>query len=129
MKLKEIDDFFRCQSEKFESVDSFLNELANFHPQGPDRFHYELEEAINLITKGDHYRFFFTDRDGTLKSYACSYQTSIQPAYAGVIQGIFAQRCVQYAAVLTSAPLLYPGILDVSVMPPGAFCYGASGKS
>ncbi len=44
-----------------------------------------------------------------------------------LFQATFAHRCTQYAAILTSVPLLNIGILDVTVMPDGYFCYGASG--
>lgn len=54
-----------------------------------DEFREETEAAIKLLTKGDHFDYFFTDRDGTLKSYSCSYPASIQPAYSGVIQVCF----------------------------------------
>lgn len=78
------------------------------------------------MVAGDHFNFFFTDRDGTLKPYACTYASSIQPSYSGVIQATFAHRCTQNAAILTSAPLMNTGILDVNVMPDGYFAYGAS---
>lgn len=62
-----------------------------------------------------------------MTDYACSYPSSIQGAYSGVIQATFAQRCTQCAAIVTSAPLQNIGILDVTVVPEGYFCYGASG--
>ncbi len=44
-----------------------------------------------------------------------------------IFQATFAHRCTQYSAILTSAPLMNIGILDVQVMPDSYFCYGASG--
>lgn len=76
----------------------------------------------------------FQDRDGTLKSYSCAYSASIQPAYSGVIQVIsphldlwslfssqaqFARRCAQTCAILTTAPMMNMGILDVGTIPEG----------
>lgn len=61
-----------------------------------------------------------------MSAYACSYPSSIQGAYSGVIQATFAHRCTQYAAIITSAPLHNIGILDVRVIPDGYYCYGAS---
>lgn len=63
-----------------------LQTLGSFHPLGPTAFHSEVEAAFHLLQQGDHFHYFFTDRDGTLKSNACSYPTSIQPAYSAVIQ-------------------------------------------
>lgn len=45
-----------------------------------------MEKAFALLSRGDHFHYLFTDRDGTLKSYSCSYPASIQPAYSAVIQ-------------------------------------------
>uniref|UniRef100_A0A0K0DQN6 T6PP_N domain-containing protein n=1 Tax=Angiostrongylus cantonensis TaxID=6313 RepID=A0A0K0DQN6_ANGCA len=65
-------------------------------------------------------------RDGTLKSYSCSYPTSVQPAYSAVIQAQFARRCAQFCAIVTTAPLVHIGILNMSTMPEGYYAYGAS---
>lgn len=51
-----------------------------------DKFREEVMAVVDLFTDADHFHYFFTDRDGTLKSYSCSYSASIQPAYSGVIQ-------------------------------------------
>uniref|UniRef100_A0A1I7WNV9 Glyco_transf_20 domain-containing protein n=1 Tax=Heterorhabditis bacteriophora TaxID=37862 RepID=A0A1I7WNV9_HETBA len=65
-------------------------------------------------------------RDGTLKSYSCSYPTSVQPAYSAVIQAQFARRCAQFCAIVTTAPLVHIGILNMSTMPEGSksLCIG-----
>jgi hypothetical protein len=114
------------QSQDYDNLERFMSSLSGYHPDGSDAFSSEIEEVINLICRGDHFQYFFTDRDGTLKSYSCSYQSSIQGAYSGVIQATFAQRCAQYAAIVTSAPLSNIGVLDVLCMPDGYYCYGAS---
>ncbi|VDO19906.1 unnamed protein product [Heligmosomoides polygyrus] len=82
--------------------------------------------AVELLYDAEHLYYFFTDRDGTLKSYACSYPSSIQPAYSGVIQAQFARRCAQTCCIVTTAPMMHIGVLDVSTIPPGYYYYGAS---
>jgi hypothetical protein len=56
-----------------------------------EKFREEVIAIGDLFTDADHFNFFFTDRDGTLKSYSCSYPASVQPAYSGVIQAQFAR--------------------------------------
>lgn len=63
--------------------------LGSYHPAGQAAFVDEVNKAFALLTEGDHFQHFFTDRDGTLKSYSCSYPASIQPAYSAVIQVLF----------------------------------------
>lgn len=75
-------------TESVDNVEQFLSSLSQFHPTSVEEFHRECEEASELLIRGGHFSVFFTDRDGTLKSYSCSYPSSIQPAYAGVIQVI-----------------------------------------
>ncbi|CAB3400282.1 unnamed protein product [Caenorhabditis bovis] len=114
------------QSDEITNVEQFIDTLGSFHSSGPTFFASEVENALQLLTQGEHFHFFFTDRDGTLKSYACSYPASIQPAYSAVIQAQFARRCAQFCAIVTTAPLLHIGILNVSTMPEGYYAYGAS---
>ncbi|KAK5969351.1 hypothetical protein GCK32_013516, partial [Trichostrongylus colubriformis] len=100
--------------------------LTSSHPVSEEKFKEEVEKAVELLYDADHLYYFFTDRDGTLKSYACSYPSSIQPAYSGVIQAQFARRCAQTCCILTTAPMMHVGVLDVSTIPPGYYYYGAS---
>ncbi|KAK6738672.1 hypothetical protein RB195_020656 [Necator americanus] len=100
--------------------------LTSCHPVSEEKFKEELSNAVDLLYDADHLHYFFTDRDGTLKSYACSYPSSIQPAYSGVIQAQFARRCAQTCCILTTAPMMHIGVLDVSTIPPGYYYYGAS---
>ncbi|VDO53980.1 unnamed protein product [Haemonchus placei] len=100
--------------------------LKSSHPVSEEKFKEEVEKAVDLLYDADHLHYFFTDRDGTLKSYACSYPSSIQPAYSGVIQAQFARRCAQTCCILTTAPMMHVGVLDVSTIPPGYYYYGAS---
>ncbi|GMT35941.1 hypothetical protein PFISCL1PPCAC_27238, partial [Pristionchus fissidentatus] len=115
------------QEDDINNVEQFIDTLGSFHPSGPAAYQEEVSKACALLTKADHFHFFFTDRDGTLKSYSCSYPTSIQPAYSAVIQAQFARRCAQFCAIVTTAPLVHIGILNMSTMPEGSCAYGASG--
>uniref|UniRef100_A0A915L807 alpha,alpha-trehalose-phosphate synthase (UDP-forming) n=1 Tax=Romanomermis culicivorax TaxID=13658 RepID=A0A915L807_ROMCU len=130
-ELRQLDidlDFLNyVQSDDYNNLELFLQDLSKYHPSGVEEFAKELEDVLTLISKGDHFDYFFSDRDGTLRSYTCTYASSVQGAYSGVIQATFAHRCTQYAAIVTSAPLQNIGILDVLVVPDGYYCYGASG--
>uniref|UniRef100_A0A915A460 alpha,alpha-trehalose-phosphate synthase (UDP-forming) n=1 Tax=Parascaris univalens TaxID=6257 RepID=A0A915A460_PARUN len=114
------------QSDEINNVEQFVATLGRFHPSGPEAFKEEVEKAFALLSRGDHFHYLFTDRDGTLKSYSCSYPASIQPAYSAVIQAQFARRCAQFCAIVTTSPLMHIGILNVSSMPEGYYAYGAS---
>uniref|UniRef100_A0A0R3RPV4 alpha,alpha-trehalose-phosphate synthase (UDP-forming) n=1 Tax=Elaeophora elaphi TaxID=1147741 RepID=A0A0R3RPV4_9BILA len=113
-------------SDNVYNVEQFVDTLHAYHPKSSTAFKEEVAAAVGLLYDADHFQYFFTDRDGTLKSYSCSYQASIQPAYAAVIQAQFARRCAQTCAIITTSPLMSVGILDVSTMPEGYYYYGAS---
>ncbi|VDO52931.1 unnamed protein product [Onchocerca flexuosa] len=81
LKFIESDNVYNV--EQFVDV-SFL--FFTYHPKSSAAFKDEVAAAVGLLYDADHFQYFFTDRDGTLKSYSCSYQASIQPAYAAVIQ-------------------------------------------
>ncbi|CAJ0564967.1 unnamed protein product, partial [Mesorhabditis spiculigera] len=114
------------QSDDTHNVESFVETLSGFHPDGPAIFHEEVARAVELLNEGDHFQHFFTDRDGTLKSYSCSYPTSVQPAYSAVIQAQFARKCAQVCAIVTTSPLVHIGILNMLTLPEGYYAYGAS---
>nr|CAH18869.1 putative trehalose 6-phosphate synthase [Aphelenchus avenae] len=129
----ELDEFEKdlnfmkfIQSDDVYNVEQFINSLQEYHPVSADKFRDEVTELGDMLTEADHFNFFFTDRDGTLKSYSCSYPASIQPAYSGVIQAQFARRCAQTCAIVTTAPLMRIGVLDVSTIPEGYYYFGAS---
>ncbi|GMS84507.1 hypothetical protein PENTCL1PPCAC_6682, partial [Pristionchus entomophagus] len=111
------------ESDDPDNIEQFVESLS----KGMEYFHEQVDKATALLTKADHFYYFFTDRDGTLKSYSCAYSASIQPAYSGVIQAQFARRCAQTCAILTTAPMMNMGILDVGTIPEGYYYYGASG--
>ncbi|KAI1727493.1 glycosyltransferase family 20 domain-containing protein [Ditylenchus destructor] len=114
------------QSDDVNNVEQFVNSLQEYHPVSIDKFREEVMAVVDLFTDADHFHYFFTDRDGTLKSYSCSYSASIQPAYSGVIQAQFARRCAQTCAIVTTAPLMRIGVLDVNTIPEGYYYIGAS---
>uniref|UniRef100_A0A0K0E6E6 alpha,alpha-trehalose-phosphate synthase (UDP-forming) n=1 Tax=Strongyloides stercoralis TaxID=6248 RepID=A0A0K0E6E6_STRER len=124
---KDIEFLRFIQSDNVNNVEEFVATLSKYHPISDEAFEEEVSNAVDILTEGDHFDHFFTDRDGTLKSYCCSYASSIQPAYSAVIQAQFARRCAQFCAIVTTAPLLNIGILNVSTMPEGYYVYGASG--
>uniref|UniRef100_A0AC35FDQ1 Trehalose-6-phosphate phosphatase helical bundle domain-containing protein n=1 Tax=Panagrolaimus sp. PS1159 TaxID=55785 RepID=A0AC35FDQ1_9BILA len=113
-------------SDDVYNVESFIETLQVYHPVSKDKYREEVMALGDLFTDADHFNYFFTDRDGTLKLYSCSYPASVQPAYSGVIQAQFARRCAQTCAILTTAPMMQIGILDVSTIPEGYYYYGAS---
>lgn len=45
---------------------------------------------------------------------------------SGVIQAQFARRCAQTCAIVTTAPMMRIGVLDVSTIPEGYYYFGAS---
>ncbi|KAF1746970.1 hypothetical protein GCK72_023428 [Caenorhabditis remanei] len=114
------------QSDEYENAEEFIKTIGSFYEGGPVLFKNEVKQAAEMLQQGIHYNTFFTDRDGTLKSYACSYPTSVQPAYSAVIQAQFARRCATFCAIVTTAPLLHTGILEVATIPEGYYAYGAS---
>ncbi|EFP02257.1 hypothetical protein GCK72_004652 [Caenorhabditis remanei] len=117
-----------CSALQNEGInDGIAWTLISSHPISIDTYKKEVENAVELLYSADHFHYFFTDRDGTLKSYSCSYPSSIQPAYSGVIQAQFARRCAQTCVILTTAPLMHIGVLDVSTIPNGYYYFGASG--
>ncbi|VDK31045.1 unnamed protein product [Gongylonema pulchrum] len=116
--------FIEIQLKHYNKM--FLQTLGRYHPAGQTAFVDEVNKASALLSEGDHFQHFFTDRDGTLKAYSCSYPASIQPAYSAVIQAQFARRCAQFCAIVTTSPLMHIGILNVSTMPEGYYAYGAS---
>ncbi|RCN43439.1 hypothetical protein ANCCAN_10565 [Ancylostoma caninum] len=83
--------------------------LTSCHPVSEEKFKEEVANAVDLLYETDHLHYFFTDRDGTLKSYACSYPSSIQPAYSGVIQvtKTIAEYIVVYSSQFVTESGLY----------------------
>lgn len=53
-----IDEAFLnyVQSEAYDNLEQFLQDLSKFHPEGSDEFNREIEEVITLISRGDHFQ-------------------------------------------------------------------------
>jgi|GEM_PF-99420 len=100
---------------------AFDRYLAGIH----DQFERRVIEAV-VALEGIHFNNFVTDRDGTISNYCGRYRSSIQSAYNAVYLTRFSRARANSATVVTSAPLLNPGVADVSVMPVGAYIYAAS---
>jgi phosphoglycolate phosphatase-like HAD superfamily hydrolase len=67
-----------------------------------------------------------TDRDGTVNNYCGRYRSSVQAAYNAVFLARFAAGISSQPVVLTSAPLMHGGIVDVSVLPEHRFVLAGS---
>jgi hypothetical protein len=95
--------------------------LAALH----DGFERHLGAAVQLL-EPVHFNNFVTDRDGTISNYCGRYRSSIQSAYNAVFLVRFARARTRSATIVTSAPLMNPGLATVSVMPVGTYIYAAS---
>lgn len=69
---------------------------------------------------------FVSDRDGTVNNYCGRYASSIQSVYNAVFLAEYAKAKTTNAVILTSAPLIDIGLVNISVMPKGAYIYAAS---
>lgn len=54
----EIDEAFLnyVQSDAYDNLEQFLQDLSKYHPDGVDEFNREIEEVIKLFTRGDHFQ-------------------------------------------------------------------------
>lgn len=93
----------------------FFQSLQEYHPISSEKFREEVMALGDLFADADHFHFFFTDRDGTLKSYSCFYSASIQPAYSGVIQVRFQVRLTM--SLLIRLNLLIDALKHVLLLP------------
>ena len=104
-----------------EGEAAFEKYLAGLH-QG---FEEHVAKGVDLLG-GRKFNNFVTDRDGTISNYCGRYRSSVQSAYNAVYLTRFSRACTASATVVTSAPLMNPGVATVSVMPVGAYIYAAS---
>jgi hypothetical protein len=106
----------------FQQGEPALDEhLAGLHPD----FEKHVGAAVDLLGPV-RFNNFVTDRDGTISNYCGRYRSSIQSAYNAVYLARYARARTNSATVVTSAPLMNPGIATVSVMPVGTYIYAAS---
>ncbi|MBN1838023.1 MAG: hypothetical protein JW820_19350 [Spirochaetales bacterium] len=108
---------------------ALLRRLAELHPG----FAVELEAGRSFLGAipsepgaAALFRSLLTDRDGTVNNYCGRYYSSIQSVYNAVFLTRFARRRCGRSVILSSAPLEGGGLLDVSVVPPGAFVLAGS---
>ena len=88
---------------------------------------FEVAVAAGLeLLGGKRFNNFVTDRDGTISNYCGRYRSSVQSAYNALFLTRFSRACANSATIVTSAPLMNPGVATVSVMPVGAYIYAAS---
>lgn len=93
------------------------------------KIHPTFSEQVKIILpklKQIKFKNFISDRDGTINNYCGRYLSSIQSVYNAVYLSRFAQKCVENAVLLTSAPLENGGMVDVSTMPNHTFIYAGS---
>ena len=100
---------------------AFERYLAELHPD----FEAHVRRAVELLG-GRQYNNFVTDRDGTISNYCGRYRSSVQSAYNAIYLTRFSRARAASATIVTSAPLMNPGVATVSVMPVGAYIYAAS---
>ncbi len=101
--------------------DDFLTYLGCMHQD-----FLEHVERLLMALHGKQWGVFITDRDGTVNNYCGRYRSSIQSLYNAVYLTRFARNACELPVMLTSAPLAYPGVGDVCVMPDGAMVLAAS---
>ncbi len=104
-----------------QGEDALLDFLARLHQGFAETVAAGVEHLAGL-----RFNCLIADRDGTTNNYCGRYLSSIQSAYNAVFLSRFAKRLVRHPVLLTSAPLLEEGIIQVSVNPPGTFIYAAS---
>jgi len=101
--------------------DEFAAYVESIHPGFADF----VDRGVSFLAD-KHFTSFVTDRDGTVNNYCGRYRSSIQSAYNAVFLTRFIRNCTNNSMIITSAPLQNPGIVTLSVMPPGTFVYAAS---
>lgn len=98
-------------------LDTYLHTV---HP------HFD-QQVQSLVAPLREYAFvnLITDRDGTINNYCSHYLSSVQSAYNALYLCRFA-RSIHSAVILTSAPLVNGGLVDISTAPPHCFVLAGS---
>ncbi len=102
---------------------ALLSYFAELHPGFREEIGSALEFSHGLRLPLTN---LISDRDGTVNNYCGRYLSSIQSVYNAVFLSRFAQRAVENAVILTSAPLYGGGLADITVAPPGLFILAGS---
>lgn len=99
--------------------------LKDYLEQNHRKFSIQTEEGLDFL-KIYKFSHFITDRDGTISNYCGRYLSSIQPIYNALALSEFSKAVEGHSIVLTSAPLLNKGLLDVSIQPNDEFVLSGS---
>lgn len=107
--------------------DAFYDYLASHNAElGRTRdFAGELAETVRFL-RNTPIANFITDRDGTVNNYCGRYRSSHQSIWNAVYLTRFVRQRTKEPVILTSAPLLADGLLELSAMPAGATHYAGS---
>ncbi|MFW5683839.1 MAG: trehalose 6-phosphate synthase [Spirochaetota bacterium] len=103
---------------------AFGDWLASRHD--PEESFREQTDALFEFLRGVEVRSFITDRDGTVNNYCGRYRSSHQSVWNAVYLTRFVRSIAGEPLVLTSAPLMNPGLLELSAMPAGSTNYAGS---
>lgn len=138
---RQNDRFVLTSSALYLELDYEINELEKdliFLEQGERallsyfaELHRGFREEIGSALEFSHslrlpLTNLISDRDGTVNNYCGRYLSSIQSVYNAVFLSRFAQRAVENAVILSSAPLYGGGLADITVAPPWLFILAGS---
>lgn len=98
----------------------FYNYLNKIH----NKFYLELKAGCDFL-ENVAIDNFISDRDGTINNYCGRYNSSVQSIYNAVFLTDFAKK-VKRAVIVTAAPLINTGIVDISVIPDDVYIYAGS---
>ena len=128
-------DYERTELEKdivfLESAtgrpEAFAEYLATHNAElGRTRaFARELQETVRFL-RDTPIANFITDRDGTVNNYCGRYRSSHQSVWNAAYLTRFARQRTRESVILTSAPLLTDGLLELTAMPAGSAHYAGS---
>ncbi|MFW5849979.1 MAG: trehalose 6-phosphate synthase [Spirochaetota bacterium] len=130
----EKDIFFLDHADdEFEAYLAERHDSAHQHAPShdPDRpaFSREVSDALDFLRdflgRASAVRFI-TDRDGTVNNYCGRYRSSHQSIWNAVYLSRFARAATADSVILTSAPLMSVGLLDLTAMPAGTTHYAGS---
>ncbi len=101
--------------------EEFYNYLTELHPD----FDSQLNRGLSLFKK-ERFNNFISDRDGTVNNYCARYASSVQSAYNAIFLSRFALSKTKNTVILTSAPLMNIGLVDISVSPENTMIFAGS---
>ncbi|MFW5814991.1 MAG: trehalose 6-phosphate synthase [Spirochaetota bacterium] len=107
--------------------DEFNDYLASHNAElgRTHAFASELDETVRFL-RDTPITNFITDRDGTVNNYCGRYRSSHQSVWNAAYLSRFARQRTEEPVILTSAPLLNDGLLELTAMPTGSTHYAGS---